>query len=737
MGLAAVLACAPPAVGLEATGRKGIVAPRWTSPPVIDGRIDEAQWADAALITDLVQIRPGDGVPVTERTEVLVAYDDDALYVAARMYDSAGAAGISANILRQNSRLNEDDRLSIIVDPFNSARTGYRFEANLNGVRNDMLYQGGNNLSPDWTVIWETKAQLTDYGWSLEMAIPFKTLPFDPKAEAWGFNVSRAIRRKGEEAIWVTRNRTWNPSILGSLSGIREVDQGVGLDIVPSFGTRHVHTRAGNAQATTLEPSLDAYYRLTQSLNASVTVNTDFSATEVDDRQVNLTRFGLFFPEKRDFFLADSDLFEFGRIGSTGYLSDGRALTRASQESGRPYFSRRWGLSPSGTPIDIDAGGKLSGRVGRWRIGALGARQDDYVPATGMAIEARNLGVVRASADVLGESSMGFIATAGDPGSNLANSLYGFDFLFLNSRLPGGRTAEGEAWYQRSQSGIPGPGSSDAWGLGFRMPNNEGLRFGFTTKRIGEQFRPAQGFVARRGAQHYYADTTYKHFTDVPWLQAWVTGIDAERIVGLDGELQTQVVALRPLELENRRRDELKFVYSLSTEQLDAPFVIFRDVRRSITLPAGRYRFDDYGFDIETGPQRRVAMRASLRSGQFYDGDRFSAGGEVTWRPSRHVGLRAGYDFNDIDLPSGNFRTRILRTTVDLAFTSELSWTTLMQYDNVSEIAGFQSRLVYVPRAGQRYFFVVNHSMQDFDRNDRFETFGGELSLRGGYTFRF
>jgi hypothetical protein len=338
---------------------------------------------------------------------------------------------------------------------------------------------------------------------------------------------------------------------------------------------------------------------------------------------------------------------------------------------------------------------------------------------------------------VLRESSLGFIATSGDPGSNGSASLVGADFLFLNSRLPGGRTLEAEAWFQHSDAGGFASGDSDAWGLGFRLPNTEGLRFGASTKTIGADFRPAQGFVQRRGVRHYAGDVGWTRFVNRGLLQSVATGVDAERVVGLGGALQTQVASLRLLEMETRRRDVLRVVVARSEEQLFAPFAIYRDLRRTVTLPRGRYRFDDYGFDAETGTQRKVSVRASLRAGNFYDGERFSAGGEVTWRPSKHLGLRGGYDFNDIDLPVGSFRTRILRTTAEVVFNSEWSWITLMQYDNVSEIAGFQSRVVWVPRAGQRYFLVVNHSMEDFDRDGGFRTFGGELSLRGGYTFRF
>src|SRR5262245_2204830 len=251
-----------------------------------------------------------------------------------------------------------------------------------------------------------------------ELEIPFKTLPFDPDIDTWGFNFGRGIRRRGEEIAWVSRNRTYNPSIMGLATGFEGMNQGFGLDVVPSVSVNKRKAFASSTNESNLEPSLDVFYRVTPSLNASLTANTDFSATEVDDRQVNLTRFSLFFPEKRDFFLNDSDLFEFGRISGSGAQNGNRATSASTANNGRPFFSRRLGLSPSGTPVDLKVGGKLSGRIGRWNIGALALRQDGF----GEVLPS-NVLVTRVSANVLQESTLGMIATKGDPSSNLDNSV--------------------------------------------------------------------------------------------------------------------------------------------------------------------------------------------------------------------------------------------------------------------------------------------------------------------------
>ena len=286
--------------------RKSIEAVRITRAPVIDGVLDDDVWALAKPITDFHQTRPGDQTPTSEDTEVRILYTEDAIYIAARMDDSEPDL-IATPTLRHGQGLGPDDRLVIILDPFNTRRTGYRFETNLNGVRHDALYTTVNNFNADWSTIWDVKTSLYENGWIAEIEIPFKSLPMDPNTEEWGFNFGRGIRRRNEEMAWVSFNRGFNPSIAGTLTGMRDMSQGVGLDIVPSLAVVQQKNHVSGDSNNQINPSLDAFYRITPSLNAALTINTDFSAVNVDSRQVNLDRFNLFFPEQRNFFLNDAD----------------------------------------------------------------------------------------------------------------------------------------------------------------------------------------------------------------------------------------------------------------------------------------------------------------------------------------------------------------------------------------------------------------------------------------------
>src|SRR5690606_15809113 len=255
-----------------------------------------------------------------------------------------------------------------------------------------------------------------------------------------------------ESLAWVSRNRQVNPSVAGTMSGLRGLRQGLGLDVVPSMTLREDRIYGSAAfREQNFEPSLDVFYRLTPQLNAALTLNTDFSATEVDNRQVNLTRFNLFFPERRDFFLQDADVFQFGNIGGYG----NQAMSRGWQANGRPYFSRKIGISATGSPVDIEAGARISGRIGNWNVGSLAIRQDEFYD-----IDYQNLFIGRASANVLAESNIGFILTDGDPTSNVGNTVVGLDFRYLNTRLASGHNVESDAWYQQSET--PGLDGDDA-----------------------------------------------------------------------------------------------------------------------------------------------------------------------------------------------------------------------------------------------------------------------------------
>jgi hypothetical protein len=715
-------------------GQKSVRMVRTDTPPIIDGVLDDAVWANAALVDDLHQVEPVEYAEPFERSEIYLLYDDDALYVGAKLYDT-DPDQITAQNLRQNDSIGQDDRFFVTIDPFNDRRSGYYFGLNPNSVRMDGLYQNVTEFYGAWDSIYYAQASRFDGGWIAEFAIPFKSISFDPNTDTWGLNFSRTVVRKNEVIAWVTRNRQYNPAVSGLAVGIEGLRQGIGLDVVPS-----VSATSGKAFSSTVddstnsdvEPSLDVAYRLTPSLNASLTINTDFSATEVDDRQVNLDRFGLFFPEKRDFFLREADIFEFGNIGVNPNTVYGIGT---GVQNGRPFFSRRIGLSPSGQPVDLDYGGKISGRVGNWELGAISIRQDEFGGAP-----ADTLSVVRAKLGVLSESSIGFITTDGNPGSTLDNSVAGVDFLYRNSRLPGGRRLEAEAWVQQSETENPGndpalAGDDMAIGVGIRVPSASKLRGGAQYKRFEKNFNPALGFLNRRGIEDQTMDVGYTFRPNRGRVQQLLMSLDAQRIELIDGGLQSQSINFRPFQLANHTGDRLIMVNRNLKENLIAPF----EITPGVVIPTGEYGFHSLGMMVQFSEHRPFGGRVRVGSGSFYDGTRRELLGEMTWRPSPKFRGSVTYDYSEIDLPvpDGAFETRLVSMGIDYVFSSTLSWVNLIQYDNISETAGINMRLHWIPQAGRELFFVINHNLQDYDRDNTFESLTADVTVKYTHTLRF
>ncbi|MGD8341067.1 MAG: carbohydrate binding family 9 domain-containing protein, partial [Gammaproteobacteria bacterium] len=674
----------------------------------VDGVLDEAVWGRVTLIDDLHQTEPTEYAAPSQRTQIRIFYGNDALYLGVRLWDT-DADAITANVLRQGDGLDSEDRFAVILDPYLDRRSGYRFELNPNGVRWDALYQDTTRLESNWDGIWEGAATRDSDGWTAELRIPFKTLSFNPNTMDWGINFERSIQRVGETIGWVSRNRQLNPGVAGTASGFEGVQQGRGLDVVPSLSVVNVKTYgAAGDSSSDVEPSVDIFYKVTPSLNAALTVNTDFSATEVDDRQVNLSRFSLFFPEKRDFFLQDSDIFQFGRIGSQGqnnFFAGGSvdvnrnfAVPSAAYESARPFFSRRLGLSAGGLPVDIEAGAKLSGRIGRFNVGSLLIRQDESYtscdpgdpnadPACGadgrLVIDASDIFVGRLAANVLEESAVGVFMTDGDPRSNRDSSLIGTDFRYRNSRLPGGRMVQAQAWYQQTDNeGLDG--EDRAYGLGLSVPNTQGWRYGYELKIIEENFLPAVGFIDRTGVRDNQANVVYEHRFggSSQLLRSISTGVDYYRQDRLDsGELDTEIMAFRPFSISSNTNDQVFSQYRINRENLLEPFTIYRapDGSSVVTIPAGEYKYEQFRIGGRSGQQRRLAMGGSFTTGDFYSGSSDQYNVNFNWRPSERMRFSLNYRVNDVELPEGDFTTRLSSFRAELILSATLSWVNLIQ----------------------------------------------------------
>jgi hypothetical protein len=688
--------------------RKSFEISRADSAPIIDGRLNDDAWRSAAAIDDFHQTQPTDGAAPTESTIVWVTYDDEFLYIAADLRDS-NPQEIRAKQMIQGKLFFSDDRFWVTIDSFNTKRNDYFFQVNANGVRREALRENNASFIEEWSAIWHAESAVHEHGWATEIAIPFKSISFDPDSDTWGINFGRGIVRKQEFALWSSHERQDWPAYGGEVSGIEEIEQGLGLDIVPSISLSQRRDFVLGDEKSGFEPSLDVRYRITPSLSATFTLNTDFSTAEVDEQQIALDRFSLFFPEKRDFFLQDAGIFEFGNISTNG----------------RPFFSRRIGLSADGEPVGIDGGVKLTGRVGDFNVGALAIRQE----ANG-DVEAKDLFVARGSYNVLEESAIGFIMTNGDPTSNESNSVLGLDFLYRNSDGPFGEILTGKFWAQQSDSSDL-EGDDQAFGLALEIPSDV-LSAYVEAQLIEENFRPALGFVNRTGIRRLDAGLRYRTRPETGRWRAINNRVDFSLVTDMDGAKLSQRTAIRPVSFYSHRDDFLFVEWERNTENVLNDFELFGQ----LDVPAGEYEFDRYRAEIATGMQRPVRVVLSVQDGGFFGGDRLEKFVELQWRQSAYFFLGLSFTENVVEMPGGDFTSHLASLRSDIAFNSRWSWSNLLQYDNTSEAFGINSRLRYIPEAGQEMVFVFNHGAS-VDPSNHLSSTLSELNLKLSYTFRY
>lgn len=694
--------------------RKRIEIVRTELAPELDGVLDDEIWRQATVISDLHQFQPVDQGMPSERTSFYIAYNERFFYLAARLEDSSPAEIINRQLV-QGGGLGADDSFEFILDTFNNGRTGYHFQINPNGIRREGVYENPNSLNRDWKGIWKVESRIDENGWTAEVAIPFNTLNFNPDTSEWGFTAARTIARKREEVAWSSFNRNINPTTTGLIYGIHDIRQGKGLDIIPSITTAYSEDYVTGASGERFDPSVNVFYKITPNLTGALTVNTDFSATEVDNVQVNLSRFSLFFPEKRDFFLQDVDIFNFGGLSQNGI----------------PFYSRRIGLSRTGQPVDIDVGTKLTGRVGDWNVGGLVVQQGDQPGLAGQTVF-----VGRASANVLSESNVGVILTQGDPASDLDNTVAGVDFRYQNTRFSDTHTLRGNAWYQQSDTqGLSG--DDKAYGLQANFDTqSSGFGYFANYQYFGKEFNPALGFANNTGIRSVDLGTNGRYFLrnhDV--IRNLFTFMRFGYTEVLEtGEMQSSDWFWRVLNISTHRGDQIGFGGFRNQEGLDRDF----QIRPGIIIPKGKYTFTGVQGEIRSSDQRAFSARLNVNNGGFYDGDRTQYNFNMSYRPNEHLDLGLDYNWQDISLPAGDFITRVIRANANYAFNSKWSWINLVQYANSSRIVGLNSRLRWNPQAGEDFYLVLNYNMDSSDGAfTGLNPENAELVLKYTKTFRF
>ena len=676
--------------------------------PRIDGKLDDFCWESAPVIREFTQVEPREGAAPTERTEVRLLYDRDYLFIAVRCFDREPGK-IIAKQMQRDADMDSDDTLALVFDTFGRKRTGYLFKITPRGATQDALLEADGAQKTEWDTIWTGSSRIDEAGWTAEIAIPFKSLAFDPQSDVWGFNVERVIRRRQETVRWAAPFQNKNVTSLADLGELRDLSgmrKGLGLEFKPFLVTRFAEGEARDRKTLEFEPGFDLFYSITPSLTAALTVNTDFAEAEVDKRQVNLTRFPLFFPEKRDFFLQDANLFSFGAY--KGPLA---------------FHSRRIGLGPAGETVDILAGGKLTGRVGNLDLGLL-----DVQVADTAGVPSKNLAVGRASYRVLEESSVGGIFTYGDPRGSGDNALVGADVTYRNSHLFKNNAFKAQAWVMKSDaSGTDG--RQMAFGGSLRYPN-EPLAAEIFASQIDPDFNPALGFVPRRGVRQYGGKLSFR-WRPGGYIRSMGVQVQPYYVTNLEGVIETESVTLPAIDFVNQAGDSLNVGFTMNRENFRDGF----EINPGVFVPGGDYRFNRAFALLSSTLARPLSAFASIDIGEFYAGKSREYGAGVEWRVNAHAFLATEMTLSQIELPAGSFDVVVGLARANFAFTPNLSWNTVVQYDNVSQTAGVNSRLKWIVQPGSQIFLVFNYG---FDAEDgRFQTLSTDITTKVVWTFRF
>lgn len=686
-----------------------------TKPPVIDGKLDDEVWNKASVINDLYQREPAQGQPVSEKSEFYFLFDHNNIYVGVHCYDDP--KGITAKELARDVSLGDDDRIQVIFDTYLDGRSGYWFQIGPRGSIGDALVnENGKDFNKSWDGLWDGKARITDDGWEAELIIPYKTLAFKNGNSTWGLKLIRYIKRKSEISTWPATSLNGNRfqiSDAGRITGITDITQGIGLDIIP-YLTGGFSKKQDEEPKPVADGGLDIFYNITPSLKAALTFNTDFAQTEVDEKQINLTRFSLFFPEKRDFFLDGANYYTFGINGDSEDPMNTQNI---------PFFSRRIGLDSDGNPVPIIYGGKFTGKIGNWNLGFLHIKDDNKWDNPGYTVGriSKNLGK---------QSSIGVIGTNGDAFSDVNSSLAGIDLRLASSEISGNKNLTYNLYGMKSFTDSL-KGGEMSFGTEVNYPNDF-LNFRVGYLQIGENYNAGLGFVPRKNIRNFYGGIGLGPRPENSPVMQIKSGVRYLFFTDLkNGGLETADIDLNLVDLIFLSGDDISFSSSYQFESLNEDFHILQDY----VIPAGEYNFWRHTLSLTSAKRRNLWVATRIGLGSFYSGNRkdflIQAGYKV-FVPF-YVGVES--DRKWVTLPDGSFITQIYRLNLNFLFSPNLSWYNYAQYENQTEIIGLQSRFQWIIKPGKEIYLTFNSPL--IDPLERFQPKAYEARLKINYTIRF
>ncbi|HEX6215398.1 MAG TPA: DUF5916 domain-containing protein [Vicinamibacterales bacterium] len=706
---------------------------------VIDGAPDEAAWQNAPAATNFLQRDPDNGEPASEKTEVRVLFDRDRIVLGVTCFDSEPNR-LLGNQMQRDQSFESDDRFMFAIDPFFDGRSGYFFEINPSGAMGDGLITSptgdgggfGGEMNKSWDGIWLARVRRTAIGWTAEIEIPFKTVNFNPDTDTWGANFQRTVKRKNEESLWTGWLRDeglTRMSNAGRIAGIDGISQGLGLDLKP-YMLGSASAAPGRNRAATIgdfDIGLDAFYNVTPALKANLSINTDFAETEVDERRTNLTRFPLFFEEKREFFLDGANFFEFP----------------GGEES--PFFSRRIGLN-AGTPQPILYGAKLVGQASRYDIGVLQVRTSEEeiagrdVPLT---LRGEDFTVARVKRRFGSQSHAGMLYTRRATHESVVDPQHtaAADVTIATPDFVGGSTLDSGAWYVHTskpqfiseEGDLSDEGRSDSWGWHASVskdPYDAEVSF----REVQPAYNPAVGFTPRRNYRSWNPEINWSpRFENHRWLRGVQLGTDADINTSLANHVIDRNIRITPMELEFHSGDSIEFQMFRQTENLDEDF----EISDGVILPAGNsYDWLRYQLGYDSAEQRMFSGRVEYSFGDFWDGKRKELTLDLNIRPRPGILIQLSSEFNDVDLPGGAFTTKLYGLDARTQFSPWISLSNNLQYDTDSGELGWQLRFRWIQKPGNDVFFIWTQNWQE-EIGNRFASLDRRGAAKIVRTIRF
>ena len=670
------------------------------APVKLDGLLTEPCWQIAAPATNFKQREPLEGAPATEKTEVKILYDNKNLYVGIICFDKEPDK-IVHNELRIDGDLKDDDNFAMIIDTFNDKREGFYFATNPNGARRDGKVDGSSllrsrfrsssgrssgGINDDWNGIWDVSAKITDYGWSAEIVIPFKTLRF-PGAEIqdWGINFKRDIIRKNEEVLWCSWSRNdglMQISKTGTLCDLKNIQRGKKIEFKP-FTLGGLEKEEGNPDRT-FKYGLDVKYPLASDLTLDLTTFTDFAQIEADRERINLTRFDLIYPEKRDFFLEGEEIFQFGSRYSN------------------PFYSRKIGITEDededSYQVPILAGAKVTGKAGRYHIGIINMQTDEKngYPST-------NYSVLRVKKEIFEKSFIGVIATNLYNKDN-QNQAYGADFSYRTDNFLNNKNLNIESSYVDTKTPGINPGTSHKR-LQITYPNDL-LDVSLYYKVDGENYNPEIGFARRPGAKTTMARFNYTPRPGIADIQKLrFKPFDMDYITDMNNRLLTREMNFSPFGFDTNSGEEFEFTITNMYEYLEEEFEIFEDVN----IPVGIYTWTNYETRFRSNPSRPVSVQMESKWGDFYNGTRTEFDTELNYKVNKHLSFSNTVIYNKLNLNSTKFETKEYGMRLNVNYSTRLTSKTYIQWNNETKEVNVNFRIHFIPQIGSDIYFVYNH----------------------------